>query len=166
MKIAGIDLNGPNVTIIPVIRGEETIIFQANCIADMDEFDLICPEPTPPSKIRKGEKISIPLLNDPKYLEKMDKYSGQKIDWLVAKSLLATEGLTWESVDFTNPETFILYRKELTDSGFSAYQILQLIKGVMDAHGLNEERIQEARTRFLVTRSEGQQNESSPMAAH
>lgn len=151
MKILGLDVQLPTNEIIPIIRGGQEIIFQASCVISFDEFDAVCKEPVPRTEFKPGSAQGTPKLNAPEYLKEVDEYNQKRIDWLCCKSLLATEGLTWEKVDFSNPDTFALFKKELQEAGFNDYHIGQLVRGVSIANGINTDRIEEARKRFLVT---------------
>ena len=150
MRIAGIELDKPKNIIIPIIRGDEEVIFQASCLTDFGDLEKVLVEPKPPTRMMRGEITPSPVMNDPKYLKDIESHSGKRLSWMIAKSLLATEGLTWDTVDFTNPETFGNYEQELRDSGFNEFQIMQIVRGCMEANGLSSERVVEARKRFLA----------------
>lgn len=157
MKLNGVELGKPKNKIIPIIRGEEEIIFEAACITDQSELDNYLTDPEPPAVIRNGQTSASVDLNDKNYVEAVKENSTKRVDWMVAKSLLATEGLEWDTVDFTNPDTWGNYREELQQAGFNNFQIMRLVNGVLDANGLNEERVAEARNRFLATQQEALQ---------
>jgi len=161
MKIAGIDLGQPSDVIIPIIRGEQEVIFKAACIVNMDELDKILIEPKPPQRMMRGETVATSVFDDPKYIKEMNVFSKRRIAWMVAKSLLATDNLEWETVDLQNPETFENYETELKTGGFNEFQIGSLVRGVMEANGLSESRVQEARNRFLATQRQGLDTPSS-----
>ena len=156
MKITGIDFNAPTNIVIPILRGETEIIFQASCISDYSEFEKICIEPEAPMKRFRESGKTTPDLNDKDYREKIEKFSTYRYEWMVAKSLLATEGLEWDTVDFSNPDTFANYKEELKSLKFSDIQIGQLIQGVLESNGLSESRLSEAKNRFLASQQEAQ----------
>ena len=160
MKIAGIELGQPSEIIIPIIRGDQEVIFQASCIIDFDELNKVLVEPEPPSILKRGETIPAPVFNDSKYLKAISDYSANKMSWMICKSLLATENLEWDTIDFSNPETWKNYESELKSVGFNEFQIMQLVRGVMEANGLSGERIVEARKRFLATKQEAKASSS------
>lgn len=66
------------------------------------------------------------------------------------KSLEATPDLEWENVDVEDPNTWNNFRQEMTDSGFSAIEINRVIAECLNVNALNEEKIEEARQRFLL----------------
>lgn len=150
MKILGVDFTSPSNVVIPVIKGNTEVIFQAACIVDFKEMEEVLKEPIAPMMVKRGSLVSTPDFEDKDYKLAMNQYSLNKINWLVSKSLLATEGLTWETVDFGNPETWKNYATELKEAGFNDFQINTLVAGVMEANGLSDSRIEEARKRFLA----------------
>ncbi len=112
-------------------------------------FNAICAPPNPPESIRPGG-VRSKNIYDKKYLKALDEYANQKTAWLILTSLEATEDLVWETVDMSKPETYLNYRSELIDSGFSAVEINMLIATVMEACGLTQDKIEEATKSFLA----------------
>lgn len=148
MKLNGKKILGPNREIIPIPRGNgEDLVFVAEAVLDHSHFDKLCPVPKP--KLKKIGGDDIPDLNDKGYLKNIQRYSEQKTAWLVLTSLRATEGLEWEQVDLNDPSTWLLFRKELHDSGFTDLEINMLVNGALTAQGLNEAKIEAAREHFL-----------------
>jgi hypothetical protein len=148
MKIKGRKILGANREIVAIPRGEgQDIIFIAEAVLDHKPFDKLCPVPKPAIKKIGGEDI--PDLNDKNYQRRVHQYSERKTAWLVLTALRATEGLEWEQVDLNNPSTWVYFRQELNDSGFSDIEINRIINGALSAQGLNEYKIEEARNRFL-----------------
>jgi len=154
MKIAGVELTAPGNIIIPIVRGDQEIIFQASCIIDYSEMDSVLKIPEPKMRVYKGDKDPKPQIDSPEYKALVLDYTAQKIAWMVCKSLTATPGLEWETVDWVNPESWSNYEGELTLLGFNEFQINKLVSGVMEANGLSQSRIDEAKQRFLATRRE------------
>jgi hypothetical protein len=160
MKINGRKIIGPNREIIPIPReDQEDIIFIAEAILDDSEFKKLCPIPTP--RMKKIEGQDLPDLKDPAYIKQVDNYSRKKTAWTVLKSLRATEGLVWEMVDETDPSTWMLFEKELKESGFSELEINRIVNGVFSANGLNEAKIDAAKQRFLLVQQARQEQQSS-----
>ena len=50
----------------------------------------------------------------------------------------------------TNPTTYNNYKKEMEEANFSQAEIVRIINGVLSANGLDEERVEEAKKRFLA----------------
>jgi len=152
MRIAGKKLSEPNIEILIIPRGgdNEDIIFKAKAVLDMDTFDKAYPTPSAPMKIVKGGK-KVEDVDSPMFKKKVSDHNRRRIGYLIIKSLEATEGLEWETVDLNNPETWENYEKELRDGGFSNIEIMRIIQCVMRANCLDESRLDEARDRFLLT---------------
>jgi len=153
MKIQGVVLNGPAVEIIPIIRGEDTIIIKAQAVLDYSDFNNMFPRPTPPEKMFPGGRKELNV-DDPKFLKAIDEYGTAKYAWQVLKSLEATEGLEWDTIDMGKPDTWKNYEKEL-GTWLSEAEVLRVIMGVTNAQGLNSDKIEEARKRFLASQEAG-----------
>ena len=150
MKIKGKKIEGVNVEVIPIPRGDcDDIIFQARAIQDMGPFDKMCPSPVPPQ--RKIDGVDVPQLKDPNYLKALQRRGEQRMAWMTITSLEATEGLEWETVKANDPSTWLQLEPELKKSGFSAVEIQRIIAGVVDVNALSEAKIEAARERFLLS---------------
>jgi len=148
MKIGGKKPSAPKPETIVIPRNDGDIVFLAAAVLDDTEFDSICPAPLPPIITKRGGAQSKDM-EDRKYLEKLGQHSRKRFAWLILKSLSATPDLVWETVDLKNPDTWLLYDKELQNSGFVQAEINRIIQGVMDANAMNDEKIQQAKDRFL-----------------
>jgi hypothetical protein len=153
MKISGIDFSQPSNVIIPIIRGNAEIIFQACCIVDFTELDAVLKAPNPVLRLMRGSQEAKPV-QDEKYKKELEEFGRRRIDYIIAKSLLATPDLVWETVDFNNPETYKNYETELQEAGFNTFQITQLATGALEANGLSERKVTEAREHFLAGQQE------------
>jgi len=154
MKIAGVELAAPDNVIIPIIRGGTEIIFQAACVVDFSEFENVLKAPEPKIRTKPGDTVGKPIVDSAEFKTAINEYSSSKVAWMVCKSLLATKDLEWETVDFSNPETWINYEAELKGISLNEYQISKLVTGVMEANGLSESRVAEAKARFLASQQE------------
>jgi len=151
MKINGKKVSGANETyiIIPRAMGED-IVFKAKAVSDMVPFETMCPPPEPPKKMLPGGK-TVPNLNDKAYLMSVSAHSAKRLAWMVLTSLQATEGLEWETVDLSDHTTWNNFQSELTNDGFSNVEINRIVGECIIVNSLNEDKIEEARTRFLLT---------------
>jgi len=149
MKIAGKIFSGPRVETLVLPRQDGDTVIKARAVLNFDDFDVICKEPKPPLKMVPGGG-SIPLLTDKDYAKKLELYAERQTHWMILRSLEATEGLQWDTIDATNPATWGNYRKEMTDAGFSFAEINMIVRLVIDACGLNQAKIEEATKRFLA----------------
>ena len=150
MKIKGKKVSGANECIIVIPRGVgEDIILKARAVLDMDAFDKICPPPEPPVKmIPGGKKVSNPRSKG--YLKEIERHSEKRLTYIILMSLQATEGLEWETVDLDDHSTWGNFRKELKDSGFSSVEVNRIIGDCVNVNALNDDKIEEARERFLL----------------
>ncbi len=150
MKIKGKKIEGVNVEIIPIPRGDgDDIIFKARAVQDMGPFEKMCPMPKPP--LRKIDGVDVPQLKDKNYLKAMERRGEQRMAWMILTSLEATEGLEWEDVKVNDPSTWLKLESELKSSGFSAVETQRITAGVVNANALSEEKIEAARERFLLS---------------
>lgn len=152
MKIHGEKIEGPNVEVVVIPRLNKEIVFKAQAVLDYTAFDALCPTPEPPVTVFKdGRKARNP--EDPDFAKDLDKWATLRTHWTFLKSLSATEGLTWDSVDFSKPDTWSLYQKELQESGFSPAELSRIMQAVTNACGLNQSKIDEATSRFLASQA-------------
>lgn len=151
MRIKGQKIEGPMVEVIIIPRGEgqEDIILHAQAILDMDEFYKLLPEPKAPKAMRKGG-IEFFNTEDPRYKAAIIEYNKMRVAWMILKSLQATPDLVWERAKIEDPNTWLLYDKELREAGFSDIEVGRVINGVMAANCLNDTKMEEARKRFLA----------------
>jgi len=152
MKINGKKLSGPNKVTVVLPRDGGDLAFIAKGVLDYDEFNKLCPLPVPPSIRRKGDDFSTPDYSAPDYQEKISKYGAEKSAWMIIKSLEDTEGLEFESIKMDDHTTWTGVYKEFKDSGLCDMEITRLIDGVMEANSLSDERVEEARSRFLASK--------------
>jgi hypothetical protein len=157
----GKKISGPNVEYIIIPRSDEDIVFVAQAVLDMSEFDSLCPAPKPPPMMRKGG-VKVPDDRDPRYLTAMNDHGTKRFNYMALKSLQATEDLEWENVNFSDPDTWSGWIDELKEAGFSDIEINRITIGVMNANCLNEARLDEARSRFLS----GQGVEANGSSSH
>jgi hypothetical protein len=148
LKINGSKIK-PLPDVIKVIpHGEERYVFKAASVLDFSEFEALCPEPEPPFEGRPGQKmIQNPL--SPKHIKAIEEWRGRRLRWLFVKSLSATEGLEWEMVKLDDPETWGLWEEELEKSGLSQLEIGEISSAVIEANGLDQEKIKIATESFL-----------------
>jgi hypothetical protein len=150
VKIKGKKIEGVNIEIIPIPRGNgPDIIFKARAVLDMESFEKMCPVPNPP--LRKIDGVDVPNLKDLNYLTQVTRHAEQRMAWMVITSLEATEGLEWEKVDVSDASTWIHLREELKDSGFNGIEVNRIIAGVVSVNSLSEDKIEAARERFLLS---------------
>jgi len=148
MQINGKVVQAPSEEVVVIPRGEENIVFKAKAVLDFEAFEKLNPMPEPPEILYPGGVKSLNV-EDEGYQKKIDEWAQSKTDWMILKSLEATEGLTWDTVDKSDPQTWGNYRSELA-SVFTPGEVAKIIEAVMLACGLIQERIDEATKRFLA----------------
>jgi hypothetical protein len=150
MKIAGKTIEGCNSELIPIIRPSGNIAFIAEAIISYEEFEKLCPMPTPPEIIRQGGTRELNH-NDPGFKERLNKYGELKTAYTVVTSISATPDLEWETIKKGDIESYLNYTKELKESGLTENEIARLVQGVMRANSLDDKMIELARQDFLRT---------------
>lgn len=148
MKINGVILDKPEPEVIVIPKGKKEFVFKADAVLDYTEFESLCPRPKPPVILKKGGKQELNI-EDETYNEKVAKWCGARINWMIITSLKATPDLEWETIDAKNPETWGNYEKELLKF-FPDKDVQRIIEIVFVACGLNQNRIDEATERFLA----------------
>ena len=153
MEINGKSFKGPatDVVVIP-FRGED-IVFTIQCVTDYSDFNKVCQLPEPKKLVNPKGETKV-LVNDPKFQEEIYKHSALRTHWMILQSLKATEDLKWDTVDFDDPTTWNKYIDELEAFGFTESHIDHLISKIIELNGLDDDKLEEARKRFLATRQE------------
>jgi len=158
-------LNGkrPGAHIEPIVlpRPEGNLVFLAKAIESFDEFDKLCPYPTPPQKILPGKQL-VSNYEEPEYKKQVMRHGELRLAYMVVKGLLDTHGLEWETVDLSDYRTWNKYREEFRASGLSDVEINRLVNGVSIANCLSEAAVSEARADFLAGRQAVLSESSSP----
>lgn len=163
MLLKGKKIEGPNVEIVVLPRGSDSeIVFHCAAVLNMAVFEQLCPIPKAPTIVKRGG-IQISNPEDRGYRGEVQQHGKLRTAWMIIESLKATEGLVWETVDAENPQTWLHYETELRDSGFSEMEIVRIVNAVMTANCLNEDRINEARERFLAGQQAQSVSQNSPV---
>ena len=157
MKIQGKTNVAPSNLQLPLPRidenGEEYfIVFEAQMITDFTKFNALCPMPKPPVQSDKhGTKIE--LVMDERFLKAQDDWATKKFSWTVLRSLEATKDLEWTTIKKNDASTWNNYRQELEDAGFRPAEVNKIVSMVIDANIITDEKLAEARMRFLALRA-------------
>ena len=150
MKINGKTISKPKNEIVVIPRDGEDFVFEVQAVLDFKQFDSVCPEPQPVMKTNQKTGQSVKNITHPVYVEATKKYNENRINYMIIKSLEATDGIEWETVDMTDPSTWSSYEDELRDCGLTEYEMSLLVRAVMKVNGLSEEIYNEAKKRFLA----------------
>lgn len=149
MKILGKKIIGANIEVVVIPRPEGNLVFKAQAVLDYEPFEKMNPLPQAPEIVRPGGVRSRDV-EDKGYNEKLNQWAQQKTHWMVLKSLEATSGLEWETVNLSEPSSWVNYQQEMVDSGLAPAEIARIIDCVTIACGLNQKKIDEATQRFLA----------------
>lgn len=150
MILKGKRLQEPNKTIIVIPRGDDdAIVFTAQAVLDMKQFEDLCPEPKAPLIMMKGGEKRMDV-EDPRYIQAINERHEKRIAYIILKSLEATPELQWETVSISDPDSWSKYDQELKDSGFSQVEIQRIVVGVLEANSLSQAKIDRARESFLA----------------
>lgn len=147
MKLKGKTINPPKSVPIPVIREDGDIILLAAPLMDYKEFDSLCPEPKAPLLYGPNRR-PVQLTDSPEYRQSMERHSEMRTAYTIVKSLQATPDLTWETVDITNPDTWLNYKAEMA-THFTVHEVGDIISSVLQANMPSEERREEALRNFM-----------------
>lgn len=164
MRIRGREIKGPNELIVVIPRpshqvpvGEQNgqqeqsgdIVFKVQAVLDYSEFEKMCPQPEPPKIKKVGQTQAIPDFTDPKYTAFVNNWAEKRTHYMVIKSLEATKDLEWATVQLNDPDSWKNYITELKDAGFTTAEVNRVISAVSQVNGLDEDKFEEARLRFL-----------------
>ena len=154
MRIQGQELKRLNIELIIIPRGDgEPIVMKAQAVSTYDEFNLLVKEPEAPWVIKPGTGKERNY-NDKGYQAALSNRSKLQTYYMFLKSLQATEGLVWDTIDMQHPDTWLNFEKELEGAGFSAMERNLIVQGCMTANCLNERKLEEARNRFIQSQAE------------
>lgn len=148
MRIKGQEISGPNEELIVIPRGQSQIVLKARAVLEYDDFERLCREPTAPFVLKPGGRKEYNF-SDPKYQAAQAQRIKQQTYYMFVKSLMATEGLEWETIDLNRPETWLNFENELKAAGFSQIERGMITRGIMVANNLDDTKVEEARQRFL-----------------
>ncbi len=152
MKINGKKIDKPSAEICVIPRETGDIVFKAEAVLDFTEFDKLCPEPE--MKRQKNVKTgSVKMIKGKDYEQLVEEHATARMNYMIIKSLESTDGLEWDNIDISKPETWSNYEDELQESGLSMAEINMIVNIVLVANSLDDRKYKEARERFLASQS-------------
>jgi hypothetical protein len=160
MKVNGRTISGPRVHSVVLPFGDlpdDYVVFKFRALTVKDAFEEIMPRPRPPKIVKPGQPEFFDV-NDENYKKSIDVWGTAKINWEFLQSISVTEGLEWGSVKKEDPQTWGNWRKDLEET-FGIMDFNRIFGGFLAANSLDEERLEEARARFLAS----QEAQSSPL---
>lgn len=160
MKIGGVSVTAPPMEGPLVIPRQPPIAFWGQAIPDMEEFNRLCPMPTPPGK-HVPNKGFVPDTDDKNWLDAVKRHDSQRTGYIIIKTL-EPSNIEWDQVSLAKPNTWLLWRADFKKAKFTDFEIQRIINFVEDANGLNEAKLEQARELFLHGRDQEQSDISSP----
>lgn len=149
MKIRGKEIKGPNFEYVVIPRGNgEDIVFKCKAVMDIQQYTKMYPVPDAPKVRHKSGELKADQ-TDVGYQLALTEYYERRYDWLVLKSLEDSE-IEWTQVNIEDPNSWRFWKEEMKDAGFNDAEIDRVIRGMLVANSLDEQRMDEARARFLA----------------
>jgi hypothetical protein len=158
MRIGGVKIEGPAEEILVLPRGEQMLVIRARAV-NLDEFDVLCPEPKPPGKLTKDGWI--PDTDNESYRQVINSHNEKRIAYLVVKSLAPSE-IEWDTVEVENPRTWTNYVQDFKAAGLTTIEVNRVVQCVMRANSLDEDKLEQARKVFLLGQAQAQKESSGP----
>lgn len=149
MKINGKEIQKQGIETVVFPRTDGDLVFKAQPITSFEDFDKLCPAPKAPELLKPGG-IRIEDVEHPEYKKALGIWAEKRSNWMLIQSLSATPGLTWDTVNLSDSETWKNFAEELTKCGLSAFELSKLFDIIITACGLTQSKIEEATKRFLA----------------
>lgn len=150
MKMHGKTIEGLNIAYAVIPRHTGDLVFKCQAVLDMTEFEELVKMPKPGKKMLPGGK-QVDDREDAGFRSGVKDYTDKRYAFIILKSLSATEGLEWDTVRLSDPATWLGWEKEMEKAGFSFNEINIVQVAVAEANSLNQEKLDEARARFLAS---------------
>lgn len=148
MHLKGQPIEPPKPELIVIPRASGDIILYASPIMSFEEFKAGVPQPKPPTITKRGEQPQDDF-DDTDYKKAMKDFADVKFSWTLFKSLtLGTPDLVFDTIKSDDANTWNNFESEMLKT-FTQGELNQIVTKVMEANGLNQSRMQEARDRFL-----------------
>lgn len=155
MKYNGEKIEGATIKTIVLPLNQDYII-KAQAVLDYKEFEKMCPYPEPPTVTKPGGQKS-QNYEDPNFKQKVAQWSKLKTDYIIWKSLQASEHIEFETIDPSDPTTWGNVTTEL-GAVFPNAAIARIFDLVMDVNALDQDKIDEATKSFLLGQGADAQN--------
>lgn len=159
LRIKGRVVDGPKMTFIVIPRQDGDIPFTFVSIQNDDDFDKLCPMPKPPRTHKTGVGV-VENTEDENFKKKLQAHGSLRADWFFLNSIRPSE-IEWEKVKLNEPETWKLWREELTEAGFSVAERDAIYKAFLETNTLTQAMVDEARLRFLASQALAQLDAAS-----
>ncbi len=160
LKIGGRQVSGPKKGLVVLPRREGDIPFHFTAVLDDSDFEKICPPPKPPVSIKTGVG-RVENVEDPVFQSRLKDREITRRHWMFLKSV-SPSNIEWQKVKMDKPETYAFWESELLEAGFSTNERQVIYLEFLTTNLLTDTMLDEARGRFLASRSaQGQADLSS-----
>lgn len=152
MKVNGKPINGPRVHTLVLPYGDDDkdyIVFKFRALTAKDNFEDVMPRPKPP-KVQKPGAEPFNDYEDAGYKAKVEIWGTAKVNWEFLRSISVTDGLEWETVNMNDSATWGNWRNDI-ENNFGMVDFGRIFGGFLEANSLSEEKLEEARARFLAS---------------
>lgn len=149
MKVGGVQVTPPPEGLLVLEREDGNhLVFRARPvpIEAWDHFNKICPEPSVPMVLVKGEKKANTA--DETYQLQVRRLHAKRIAYLCLKSL-EPSNIEWDTVNMDDSDTFEKFEDDLRNAGMTEVEIQKVIQLCVSANSLDEEKLKKARESFL-----------------
>lgn len=150
MRHKGQIIKNDNIRYVVIPRPSGDITFIAKPVVSFDVFDELCPAPKPPTITTQATGLQAPDFTDVDYQLNVIRYNSLRSHWLIITSIKESPDITWDTVDYNKPDTWVSFLKELEDACFTPAEINAITSAVIDVNSLNDAQLEEARNRFLA----------------
>jgi len=146
MKIHGKEISFEREEVLVIPRQEGDIILRFRAVTDFEPFEGKYPRPIGKEVVNpKGDKFFVQA--EP---AKLQAWSMARAGYMIVKSLEATDGVEWSTIDTEDPTTYVNVLPELSKS-FTDAEAAAIVNKARDICGLDSAKIEEATKHFLLT---------------
>lgn len=164
MKVNNRTVLGPKIEVLVIPRNSTMVevdgkmipqtddfVFRARAVLDFSEFDKMCPHPKAPLSKDSRTGVEYRNVEHPEHQKATQEWANRRVNWMLLKSLQATEGLEWDLVKLSDPETWKNWKQDLAGAGFNAVEIGAIENLAVTVNSLSSDKVDEARQRFLAS---------------
>jgi len=163
MKLNGVTVKIDRETIIPIVGKDISLYLIARPVQSYEEFDKLCPRPTPRVGGEPGKER--PLTEAKDYQEALADVGKKFSEWVnittlveIASADAVRQPIEWSTVDLEDLSTYANWRTELKEeNGFSDSDIRRIEMEVLRCNQMDEQMIEAAKDHFLAMERELQQ---------
>lgn len=149
MKVNGKSLDAPRIVKVYLpIADNGAVEFKFRPLRGDEEFEKILTRPKPKAKKKPGGEVFHDT-NDPAFKTALAEWVSKKLDWEFLTCISATDGLEWETVNMSDPNSWKNWRSDM-EKVFGTAEINAVFQGFLDAQYISEEVMEKARAAFLT----------------